>query len=76
MEAIVADSRVEAKWSERVEASHLRREEARAAFEAADNEFRKNVRGAFDAGLSVTPLVTITGLTPSRLYQIKGGRRT
>lgn len=67
------DNAIERVWSERLATSRREYEEAR---DEAYAKFCDDVRGAFGAGLSVTPIVKATGLTPSRLYQIKGGRRT
>jgi hypothetical protein len=41
----------------------------------AEDVLRITVRDAFDAGLTVTPIADATGLTVSRLYQIKRGVR-
>jgi hypothetical protein len=41
----------------------------------AEDVLRICVRDAFDAGLTVTPIREATGLTVSRLYQIKRGVR-
>ena len=42
----------------------------------ADDAFRAAVRSAFAGGMTASQIREITGLTNSRLYQIKSGRRT
>jgi hypothetical protein len=41
----------------------------------AEEQLRQTVRDAFDAGLAAPPICEATGLTSSRLYQIKRGAR-
>jgi hypothetical protein len=64
------------EWQVRLSAARDRLEAAREEADAADEAFRQIVCDAFDAGLSVTPIQMAVGLTASRVYQIKRGRRT
>ena len=64
------------EWMDRLGVARRRLDEARQTASDAEEEFRDMVRGAFDDGLSVTPIAYATNLTPSRVYQIKAGRRT
>jgi len=63
-------------WTEKLQDARKRLEAAREEAADAEESFRDTVRAAFDAGLSVTPIQYATGLTTSRVYQIKQGRRT
>lgn len=64
------------KWMDQLSDSRNRLEEARAKTDEAYASHCADIRGAFAAGLSVVPIREATGKTSSRLYQIKGGRRT
>jgi len=63
-------------WAQKLRAARNALEQARSAADQADEAFRATVRAAFAAGLTVVPIQEATGLTTSRLYQIKAGRRT
>lgn len=52
-----------------------RREEQREAFDAADAELRRLVREGFEQGFSGEQLAEAAGLSLSRVYQIRDGRR-
>lgn len=64
------------EWTRRLKEARSQLEAARSAADEADQAFRATVREAFAAGLTVVPIQEATGLTTSRLYQIKAGRRT
>jgi hypothetical protein len=52
-----------------------KRESRREAFEASDEDLRGLIREGFDQGLSGEKLAEAAGLSLSRVYQIKDGRR-
>jgi hypothetical protein len=64
------------EWSGVLTASRDRREQASNAYETADQEFRRNICGALEAGVPPRVVSVATGLTVGRLHQIRGGRRT
>lgn len=45
------------------------------AFDAADAELRRLVREGFDQGISGEQIAVAAGLSLSRVYQIRDGRR-
>ncbi|GAS95777.1 Gp43 [Mycolicibacterium canariasense] len=51
------------------------RENRRQAFDAADEELRRLIREGFEQGLSGEQLAEAAGLSLSRIYQIRDGRR-
>ena len=51
------------------------RELRRAAFDAADAELRRLIREGFEEGISGEKLTEAAGLSLSRGYQIRDGRR-
>ncbi|MDG4667984.1 hypothetical protein [Mycobacterium sp. 236(2023)] len=51
------------------------RESRRVAFDTADTELRRLIREGFDQGLSGEQLAAAAGLSLSRVYQIRDGRR-
>ncbi|KZS86119.1 hypothetical protein B4U45_28365 [Mycobacterium persicum] len=51
------------------------RESRRVAFDAADAELRRLVREGFDQGISGEQIAVAAGLSLSRVYQIRDGRR-
>ncbi|URN11333.1 hypothetical protein LUW77_03310 [Streptomyces radiopugnans] len=53
----------------------LRRKQREAAATEGEMEFRKGVRQALDAGISVAEIRRETGLSRERIYQIRDGRR-
>jgi FAD/FMN-containing dehydrogenase len=67
---------VVAEWMARLKQGRVALEKARLEHEEAEEAFKRLVRAAFEAGLSVTPIKAATGLTTSRVYQIKAGRRS
>jgi hypothetical protein len=64
------------EWSKRLDDARRQLEDATDMRQEKVDQYRCTIRGAFAAGLSVTPIKDCTGLTTSRLYQIKAGRRT
>ena len=52
------------------------RDEAQKAANAADMKLRRVIKAAFKNGLSASYISEASGLTVSRLYQIKRGTRT
>lgn len=64
------------EWSKRLDDARRQFEDATAVRQEKVDQYRGTIRGAFAAGLSVTPIKARTGYTTSRLYQIKAGRRT
>jgi dihydrodipicolinate synthase/N-acetylneuraminate lyase len=64
------------EWMTKLKKGRVELEKAREEHTAAEETFRRLVRAAFEAGLSVTPIKAATGLTTSRVYQIKAGRRS
>jgi hypothetical protein len=51
------------------------RERRHEAFEAADAELRRLIREGFEEGISGEKLAEAAGLSMSRVYQIRDGRR-
>lgn len=52
------------------------RDEAQKAAHTADMRLRRVIKAAFKNGLSASYISEATGLTVSRLYQVKRGTRT
>lgn len=52
------------------------RESQRIAFETADAELRRLIREGFTQGISGEQLAEAAGLSLSRVYQIRDGRRS
>lgn len=63
------------EWKERLVAATATLDKARTDAVAAEMDFRACVLGAFEAGLSVTPIMEATGKSLGRIYQIKRGTR-
>jgi hypothetical protein len=63
-------------WTARLRAARDRLQAIRDAAEVAEQERDQTIVGAFEAGLPVTPIQYATGLTSTRCYQIRAGRRT
>lgn len=61
---------------DRLSGSRSQLEEARTKADEAYAAHCSDIRAAFADGLSVKPIRESTGLTTSRIYQIKAGRRT
>jgi hypothetical protein len=51
------------------------RERRRDAFDAADDELRRLIREGFESGIPGEQLAQAAGLSMSRVYQIRDGRR-
>jgi hypothetical protein len=51
------------------------RERRRDTFEAADDELRRLIRAGFEQGIAGERLAEAAGLSMSRVYQIRDGRR-
>jgi hypothetical protein len=66
---------VEEHWRKVLREATVELQRKRAEALRAEHFQRMCVRDSFDAGLSVTPIREETGLTVSRLYQIKRGTR-
>jgi len=64
------------EWMTKLKQARIDLEKARLDHVEAEETFKRAVRAAFEAGLSVTPIKAATGLTTSRVYQIKAGRRS
>jgi hypothetical protein len=62
-------------WKEQLVAATATLEKARTDAVEAEMAFRACVLGAFEAGLSVTPIMEATGKSLGRIYQIKRGTR-
>ncbi|WP_205874431.1 hypothetical protein [Mycobacterium camsae] len=52
-----------------------KRESRRIAFDTADEELRQLIREGFEQGISGEQLAVAAGLSLSRVYQIRDGRR-
>lgn len=63
-------------WVARVSGSRTELEVARSKADEAYASFCTEIRSALSDGVTAKDLHDATGLTPSRLFQIKAGRRT
>jgi hypothetical protein len=64
-----------AGWMVRLTAATEELQEARTTSALAEKQLRLMIREAFDDGLAAPMIAEATGLTISRLYQIKRGVR-
>jgi hypothetical protein len=64
-----------ARWKETLAEAAAALERARGDATKAEQAFRACVLDAFEAGLSVTPIMEATGKSLGRIYQIKRGTR-